>query len=141
MIGRLVREIAPGLWRWTAPHPEWSPDAEADSAADWEQWVGSVLYQTGRDAVFFDPLLPPEAAPFWEWADSRVRGRHVSVLTTIGWHRRSRSSFVARYQASTSKAKQNLPGGVESFNFRAAGETMCWLPDQRSLIVGDRILV
>jgi hypothetical protein len=64
----------------------------------------------------------------------------VSVLTTIGWHRRSRASFVRRYEASTSQAKQNLPRGVESFDFPAAGETMFWLPEHRSLIVGDRIL-
>jgi hypothetical protein len=135
-----VNEIVPGLWRWTAPHPAWSADAEPDSPADWEQSVGSVLYETDTGVAFFDPLLPPETARFWEWADSHVHGRHVSVLTTIGWHRRSRASFVKRYQASTSKAKQNLPSGVESFNFRAAGETMFWLPKYRALIVGDRIL-
>ncbi len=135
-----MQEIAPGLWRWTAPHLEWSAGAEPGTPSDWEQWVGSVLYATDADAVFFDPLLPLETAGFWEWADLHTHGRRVSVLTTIGWHRRSRAAFIERYRASTSKARQNLPSGVESLNFRAAGETMFWLPRPRSLVVGDRIL-
>ena len=39
-------EITPGLYRWTAPHPEWKPGAEPGSPADWDQLVGSVLYET-----------------------------------------------------------------------------------------------
>jgi glyoxylase-like metal-dependent hydrolase (beta-lactamase superfamily II) len=133
-------EIAAGLWRWTAPHPDWRPGAEPGSAADWERDVGSVLYEAAGAAVFFDPLLPPEPEPFWEWADARVTGRPVTVLTTIGWHRRSRAAFVERYGASVSRAKSSLPRGVESIVLRGAGETLFWLPERRTLIAGDRIL-
>lgn len=136
----MIHEIAAGLWRWTAPHPDWRPGAEPGSAADWEQDVGSVLYDTPGAAVFFDPLLPPEPEPFWQWADARVAGRPVAVLTTIGWHRRSRSAFVERYAASVSRAKSSLPSGVESIVLRGAGETLFWLPEHRTLIAGDRIL-
>lgn len=137
-----MKQIAAGLWRWTAPHPGWQPDAEPGSPADWERDVGSVLYEdeAGEVAVFFDPLLPPEPDPFWEWADERCAGRRVAVLTTIGWHRRSRSSFVKRYEASVSRAKRNLPRGVESFVVPGAGETIFWLPNHRALIPGDPIL-
>ena len=135
-----VDEIVPGLWRWTTPHPDWTPNAAPGSPADWEQRVGSVLYVNPHAAVFFDPLLPADARAFWTWADERVAGRPVTVLTTLGWHRRSRPAFAERYAASVSRAKRNLPPGVESFVVRGAGETIYWLPEHRALIPGDRIL-
>jgi hypothetical protein len=135
-----MNEISPGLWRWTAPHPAWTPSATPDSPADWEQNVGSVLYEGPRAAVFFDPLLPADAGTFWTWADERVSGRAVTVLTTIRWHRRSRIAFAERYAASLSRATKELPPGVESFFVRGAGETIYWLPEHRALIPGDRIL-
>ena len=102
--------------------------------------VGSVVYTNHENAVFFDPLLPSDPDPFWAWADQRVAERDVYVLTTIKWHRRSRDAFAVRYGASTSRAKPNLPQGVESFRLRRAGETVFWLPEPRALIPGDRIL-
>jgi hypothetical protein len=135
-----MQEIGAGLWRWTAPHPDWRPGAEPGSPADWDQGVGSVLYEAPDVAVFFDPLLPREPERFWQWADDRVAGRSVVVLTTIGWHRRSRDAFVERYAAFVSRAKRMLPRGVESFPLRGAGETLFWLAEHRSLVVGDRIL-
>jgi hypothetical protein len=132
--------IAPGLSRWTAPHPDWRPNAAPGSPGDWDQQVGSVLFEAADAAVFFDPLLPPDPEPFWAWADERVAGRPVSVLTSVRWHRRSREIFVERYSASVSKAKASLPRGVEAFPLRGAGETIFWLPEPRALISGDRII-
>jgi hypothetical protein len=51
------RELRPGLWRWTAPHPDWRPGAAPGSPGDWECEVGSVLYEAADPAVFVDPLL------------------------------------------------------------------------------------
>jgi hypothetical protein len=133
-------EIAPGLWRWTAPHPAWAPGAEPESPGDWGQYVGSVLYEDRDAAVFIDPLVPANGDRFWSWADERVAGRDVVVLTTLGPHRRSREQVVQRYGASTSRAKRNRPPGVQSMMLRGAGETMFWLPEHRTLIPGDRIL-
>lgn len=135
-----VRQIAPNLWRWTAPHPEWPATVPSESSHYWEQLVGSVLYTTGEHAVFIDPLLPPDSESFWAWADERAGGRRVAVLTTIKFHRRSRDAVAERYGASTSRAKPNLPEGVESFRLRGAGETVFWLPEPRALVPGDRIL-
>jgi hypothetical protein len=135
-----VDVIVPGLWRWTAPHPAWVPGAEPDSPDDWEQYVGSVLYEHRDAAVFIDPLVPADTNRFWSWADERVVGRGVVVLTTLGPHRRSRDSVVQRYGAATSRAKRNLPPGVQSIVLRGAAETMFWLPEHRTLIPGDRIL-
>jgi hypothetical protein len=41
-----LSELAPGLWRWTAIHPDADPDAEPGSLADWPAEVGSVAYET-----------------------------------------------------------------------------------------------
>jgi hypothetical protein len=135
-----MEEIAPGLWRWTAPHPEWAPGAERDSPDDWDQYVGSVFYEDRDAAVFIDPLLPGDQDEFWRWADERVAGRSSVVLTTLGPHRRNREQVAQRYAASTSRAKRNLPSGVESIVLRGAGETMFWLAKHRTLVPGDRIL-
>ena len=39
-----MEELAPGLHRWTARHPEWEPGAEPGSPADWPPDVGCVVY-------------------------------------------------------------------------------------------------
>jgi hypothetical protein len=133
-----LRELRPGLWRWTTPHPDWERDPERDSPADWPEEVGSLLHATDAAAVFIDPLLPPR--PPWSRLDRLVGRRRAHVLTTIGFHRRSRDAVVDRYRAETSRARRALPSGVEAFPLRRFGETMFWLPGPRALFPGDRIL-
>jgi len=135
------RALARGLWRWTAPHPGWRPGAEPGSTADWERDVGCVFYEAPDAAVFIDPLLPPEPGRFWDFFDDRVgRSGRPLVLTTIGFHRRSRDPVAERYGAATPRAEQALPEGVEPCPVRGGGETMFWLPEPRALVPGDRIL-
>jgi hypothetical protein len=64
----------------------------------------------------------------------------VLALNTLSFHRRSRPELVARYGATTSRAKRNLPPAVRPFPLRGAGETIFWLPEQRALIPGDRLV-
>jgi hypothetical protein len=136
-----ARQIDAGLWRWAAPHPEWEPAPEPESPADWPQDVGSVLYEsTDGAAVFIDPQLPPAPQAFWDWADERVRGKSVLVLTTIRWHGRSREAVEARYRSDAWPADRGLPEGVELLPFDRAAETMVWLPERRALVPGDRII-
>jgi hypothetical protein len=137
-----LREIHPGLWRWTTPHPEWRPDAPPDSPADWPHAVGSVLCDAVDATVLIDPLLPVDERGFLGVLDEHVRSRErpVAVLTTIGFHRRSRDQLAERYGATTSRAKKSLPTGVESFPIRGAGETFFWLPEHRALVPGDRVI-
>jgi hypothetical protein len=137
-----LNEIHPGLFRWTARHPEWRPGAAAGSAGDWPEEVGCVLYEAPDTTVLIDPLLPPDRERFLGALDRRVRehDRPVAILTTIGFHRRDRDELARRYEASTSRAKKNLPAGVESFPVRRAGETIFWLPEHRALVPGDRII-
>jgi hypothetical protein len=73
-----LQKIRPGLWRWTALHPEWTPEDE------WGEEVG-CLYQETSDAItLIDPLVPPEEpARFLEALDRDVHraGRPVSSVT------------------------------------------------------------
>jgi hypothetical protein len=134
-------EIVPGLLRWTAPHPEWNPDANPGSAADWDPLVGSVLYELPDTVVLIDPLLPSaERELFLEWLDARVASRPVSIVTTIRWHRRDREELAERYRANTTRAWNYVPAGVEQCPLRGAGETLFWLPAVAALVAGDRLV-
>ena len=115
------------------------PGASPNSSADWAEIVGSVAYEAPDAFVFVDPLVPDE---LWPALEERVRahGRPVRVLTTIGFHRRSRDEVVRRFDATTSRAKASLPEGVATVTIRRAGETMVWLPRRGALIPGDRLL-
>jgi hypothetical protein len=92
--------------------------------------------------VLVDPLVPEERESFLAAMDERVRrhGGRVAILTTIGFHRRSRAELAARYGASTSRARRSLPDGVETIPIRRAGEVMVWLAEPRALVPGDRLL-
>jgi hypothetical protein len=134
-------ELAPGLWRWTAPHPEWREGAAVDSSGDWDRDVGSVLLSHQGATTFIDALVPANEAAFWRWADEQVdRNRRCAALTTIKFHRRSRDRIVERYGASTSRARDKLPPGVEKLALRGAGEVCFWIAAHRALVPGDRVL-
>jgi glyoxylase-like metal-dependent hydrolase (beta-lactamase superfamily II) len=137
-----LRELRPGLYRWTARHPDAEADPQPGSPADWGPDVGSVAYAAPDALVLVDPLVPPDRADLRQELDELVRrhGKPVVILTTLQFHRRSREELVARYGASTSRAKKSLPNRVETIQVRGAGETMVWLPEHRALIPGDRLL-
>jgi hypothetical protein len=123
-----MREIAPGLHYWTAPHPGWDPDGEPGSPADWPEQVGSTLYSN----VFIDPQVPDE---LWPALDEVVAGRGVVVLTTIRFHGRSREAVLERYGGG-----EDLPAGVEAFPIAGFQETIFWLPEPRALVPGDLLI-
>lgn len=134
-------EIAPGLLRWTVQHPEWSQQAEPGSADDWEQAVGSLMYELPDAVAFIDPLLPSEdREAFLHSLDKRIAARRVSVLTTNRWHRRDREALAERYSWTTTRAWNAIPHGVVPRPLRGAGETLFWLPAVASLLAGDRLL-
>ena len=89
-----------------------------------------------------DPLVPGgDRDEFWGWMDGLAHGAgRLHLITTIRFHRRSRDEFVARYDASTSRAKRALPTGVRALPIRGAGETMVFLQEHGALVPGDRII-
>jgi hypothetical protein len=134
-------EILPGLLRWTAPHPQWNPQAAPGSAGDWGPSVGSVLYELPDAVALIDPLLPSEGrTEFLRWLDGRIANRPVSALTTIHWHRRDREELAERYKSTTSRAWNAVPPGIQPRPLRGAGETMFWLPAVAALVPGDRLI-
>jgi hypothetical protein len=128
-----LREVARGLWRWTAPHPEWEPRQEEDDPADWAQEVGCVAYATEGSLALIDPLVTDGD---YEALDQLAEGkREVAVLTTIRWHGRSGPELAKRYSASAA-----APAGVEPVELAGAAETMYWIPEHGVLVPGDRLI-
>jgi hypothetical protein len=133
-----LRELAPRLWRWEAPHPEWEPPKEKDSPADWPEIVGSVAYVAPDETlVLVDPLVPDDG---WPELDALADGRRVRVLTTVVFHRRSRAAIAQRYGAVVSNARATLPDGVDLLAIDGARERMAWIPEHGALVPGDRLL-
>jgi hypothetical protein len=96
-----MNEIAPGIWRWTARHPEWHTRIE------WGHEVASFAL-VGDALVLVDPLLPaPAAGP--EGGDTRPDIEHtldrlvgkatrLEIMITIPYHARSSEELLARYR-------------------------------------------
>lgn len=127
-----VIQIGRGFWRWTAPHPEWTEDA------DWPRDVGCVYYEAPDAIVLIDPLVPPDREAFFDALDEDVArlGRPVTILLTVSWHERSASELTERYEAKRSAP----PGGVVEFPVAEADETAYWIPEHLALVVGDTLL-
>jgi hypothetical protein len=111
--------LADGLWRWTAPHPNWEswPGHEREARE-----VGCVYYEAADATVLIDPLVPAGKEPeFFRHLDADVerRGLPVVILLTAEWHRRSAGELAARYDARIGGA---LPEGVEEIPIEGADE-------------------
>ena len=137
-----VREIVPGLWYWTAPHPDWN------GAADWPEDVGCVYYEAPNATVFIDPLVAGDRKDdLWAEFDTRVQRRRlpVQVLLTAPWHMRSAPAFAERYGAAvwgyqTGGAPAGaLPAGTELFvpGGASEGQVGFFLRPHRALVVAE----
>jgi glyoxylase-like metal-dependent hydrolase (beta-lactamase superfamily II) len=126
-----VDELALGLWRWTAPHPDWK------EGEGWEQDVGCVYYEATAATVLIDPLVPPERDLFFDALDRDIerRGLPTVILLTCKWHERSAAELAERYSAGNTP-----PPGIEPFPVPEIEETLWWLPEERTLVVGDVLL-
>jgi hypothetical protein len=128
-----VIEVAPGLRRWTVRHEEWQEE------------VGCVAVETDDGLVLIDPLDPP----------ARVASPE-HVLLTVFFHLRSTDAvgaphvWAGKYSTKSAAnrgvtvtddvANGNLPGGIEAFPTARRAEVVYWLPEQRSVVVGDVLL-
>jgi hypothetical protein len=88
-----VQELAGGLWRWTARHPEWHP-------GEWGAEVGCYALVAPNRTVLIDPLAPAGDDEFWPRLDGVVSGSAV-VMITIPYHVRSAEAVCARYPGTT----------------------------------------
>src|SRR6266540_4498461 len=73
-----VRELAPGLWSWTARHPEWQEEF------GWEAEVRCFYLETDDATLVVDPLVPADDAdPFWRALDRDVERRPRLVAVSV----------------------------------------------------------
>ncbi|MDE2817563.1 MAG: hypothetical protein OXM03_07705 [Chloroflexota bacterium] len=99
-----MQSVRPGVWRWTAPHPDWSPwDPMKKTGFGWSQEVASVCYETPDGLVLIDPLAPPCGTPahrqLWQTLDAAVQAKRqpVTILLSTDWHDRSAQAVFERY--------------------------------------------
>ena len=130
-----VQQLADGLWRWTAPHP---------NAAHWPDFgppvppeVGCVYYEAPDAVVLFDPLLPSgDKETFLGYLDRDVErlGLPVSILLTAAWHERSAATLRERYGAA-----DRVPDSVERYPIEGAPEEQVayFIRPHRALVVAE----
>jgi hypothetical protein len=147
-------EIAPGIWRWTAPHPEWQPDVE------WAREVASFALAVGETLVLVDPLVPDDV---WPRLDELAEGHaSVAALITVPYHVRSSEDVVRRYGGRASicghaavgrrlrdasllrpiEPGASLPIGAQAFAIGSPRrhEMPLWFPSHRALAFGDAVV-
>ena len=157
----VLERLLPGLWTWTADHPDWGKPETS-----WDAAVRGYLAFADDATLLVDPLLEPPDHPEGAQGRSELgalvheRGRPVAIFVTIPWHLRSSGELVARFGAtaySHPKLRPRLakvgewrelrpgeayPGGVGAHpigNPRTR-ETPLFLPSHRALVVGDTIV-
>jgi glyoxylase-like metal-dependent hydrolase (beta-lactamase superfamily II) len=79
-----VRELRPGLWHWTAPHPDW------EAGEPWDQNVSSYALDDGERLFLFDPLALPSEL------EELARSRETAIVLTAPWHERDTKALVER---------------------------------------------
>lgn len=83
-------ELAAGLYRWTARHPEWHPGAFGAEVASFAVDAGD-----GR-TVLVDPLLPADDRAVWALLDE-LAGDALTIVVTIPYHVRDAEPIRRRY--------------------------------------------
>jgi hypothetical protein len=145
-----IRDVAPGLWLWRQPHPEWREGLE------WEPEVSSFAVDSRGETVLLDPLAPPRAArDVWDRLDS---GPPTAVVILKPDHVRDVDLFVRWYGAKAYgpylffrgdvphtelepvQPGDDLPGGLRAlYDGRGRAETPLYLPEQRALVFADAL--
>jgi hypothetical protein len=116
-----VAELAPGLWSWTATHPEWQ------SGHGWDADVRCFYVEAEDATIVVDPLVPAdEPERFWRALDRDVerRARPVAVVLTQAAHARSAGDVASRYGAAVwgHEYARSKVGGAR-FHALAPGDT------------------
>ena len=157
-----LEEILPGLHRWTADVPDWTPDQGGPEG--WAQEVACVAWEGNGALVLVDPLVPDGD---WGAIDTLVEGHGgpVAVVVTCPWHARSAGEAAERYvnspgvstfaHARTAEERDRVPiavdhpisdaaevpGGVWALTTDAPqGEITLWIERIRTVVAGDVLI-
>jgi glyoxylase-like metal-dependent hydrolase (beta-lactamase superfamily II) len=103
-------ELRPGLWTWTAEHPEWTPEFE------WGPEVRCYAVRAGDVTVLVDPVAPAPAAD--------------AILLTVPWHRRGADELGL-------PVLDEPPPGIEAYPGFFAEERAYYIVEHRALVLGD----
>ncbi len=145
-----IRDIAPGLWVWSRPHPGWTPGSDFDGP------VTSTCVASGGEVVLLDALAPePDDAQAW----ARLDGAPPAVVVVLKPdHVRDVDLFVRRYGARAFgpwlfypgeaprcelepvEPGTEIPGGlVALYDGRGRAETPIWIAEHRTLVFADAL--
>jgi hypothetical protein len=145
-----MRDVAPGLWLWRQPHPDWR------AGFDWEPEVTSVAVESRGAAVVVDPLAPPPGErEVWARLDALepdavvvLKPDHVrDVDLFVRWYgARAYGPYlfwrddVPRTELEPVRPGDALPGGLQAhYDGRGMMETPIYLPEQRALVFADAL--
>jgi hypothetical protein len=143
-----VRDVAPGLWLWRQPHPDWHEDY------DWEPEISSFAVESRGTALLLDPLAPPpQARDVWArlhalrpQAAVVLKPDHVrDVDLFVRWYGvRAYGPYlfwrddIPRTELEPVRPGDELPGGLQAhYDGRGGMETPLYLPEQRALVFAD----
>ena len=165
-----MQELAPGLWHWKAPHPDWRP------GEPWDPNVSSYATDDGERMLLFDPIAPPVEL------QGLAAEREAAIVLTCPWHERDSESLVERlglpvyttrpdtaeylmekYGITAEQAGDGSPDvvwllkegkgeahvytggdrldvGVEAFPGQKPNDMVLWVESHRSVIAGDTLV-
>jgi glyoxylase-like metal-dependent hydrolase (beta-lactamase superfamily II) len=147
-----MTQVAPGLWQFTARHPEWSEDEGGEDG--WAPDVNWWAYATGDGLLLIDPLIEDWPALERLVAD---HGSCAAIVRTCHWHQRSIPEAATRFGAPVCAARSTRGGRLEpcdrellDADLVAGGATVAimerddelalWLPGASALVFGDAML-
>ncbi len=152
MTETAVGEVLEGLWRFEAPHPEWTEEEGGEEG--WEQNVAWWAAAAPSGVVLVDPLVAD-----WGALDQLIaqHGGCAGIVRTIHWHQRSIDQAARRYDVEVMARRPSdgaalepfdqavgdqteLFGGIRVFDMERADEIALWLPLQSALVFGDAML-
>jgi hypothetical protein len=156
-----VEKIAPRLWHWTAPHPEWKPANRGKDGLGWDEIVSSYALVADDAFVLIDPQVPTDeadAAPLWDALDGDVEAHGPpAIVISVDYHVRSAEDIAGRYDGSSiwapadsRKSKldrtrsyatgDELPGGIRVLDVGMPGERALYLASHKAVAFGDAVL-
>ena len=163
-----MRELAPGLWHWTATHPGW------EDGEPWDPNVSSYALDDGERLLLFDPLGVPSEL------EALAAERETAIVLTAPWHERDSQSLVQRLgapvytpaadtaedlmrdwnltaeqvgdgspdvkwlrdgagEAHWYSAGDRLPLGIQVFPGHKRNDLVLWIESRGAVVVGDTI--